>query len=68
MLIRRNEKEREVQDNLLSPQGFESFHSDLPRARWRNVVCVECLLMIKSMMVGFCFVGVDGTLCGEVGI
>ena len=26
-----------------SPQGFESFHSDLTRARWHNLVCVECL-------------------------
>ena len=28
---------------LLLPQGFGSFHSHLPRARWCNLVCVECL-------------------------
>ena len=36
-------------------QGFESFHSDLTQARWHNVVFVECLWMIKSVVVGFCF-------------
>ena len=40
-LIRWNEKGRGVQELLLSPQGFESFHSDLPQAWWRNLVCVE---------------------------
>ena len=42
-----------VQDFFLSTQGFKSFHSDLPRARMRNLVCVECLYMIKSIAVGF---------------
>ena len=40
MLIRWNKKGRWVQGSLLSPQGFESFHSDLPRARWFNIVYV----------------------------
>ena len=56
VLIRRNEEGRWVQDFLLSPQGFESFHSDLPRLRWRDL-CVDCLQMIKSMVVGFRFIG-----------
>ena len=56
MLIRWNEKVRWVQDFLLLPQGFKRFPSDLPRARWRNLVCAECLLMIKPMMVSFCFI------------
>ena len=43
MLIRWNEKGRAVLDFLLPLQGFESFHSDLPRVRWYNLVCVECL-------------------------
>ena len=36
-------------------QRFKSFPSDLPRARWRNLTCVECLWMIKPMVVGFSF-------------
>ena len=36
------------------PQEFESFSSDLPWVWWRNLVRVECLYMIKPMMVGFC--------------
>ena len=52
-----------------SPQGFESFHSDLTQARWHNLMCVECLLTIKSMVIGFCFIGVDATtLSDECGI
>ena len=58
MLIRCNEKGKWFKDFFLSPQGFESFQSDLPRARCRNIVCVECLQMIRSMVVGFCFIGV----------
>ena len=51
------ELEREViQDFLLSPQGFESVHSDLLRTRWHNLVCVECLYTIKSMVDCFCFI------------
>ena len=41
----------------------ESFHSHLPRARWRNLVCVECLYMIKSMWLVF-----EATLSDECGI
>ena len=40
VLIRWNEERRRVQDFLLLPQGFESFPSDLLRARSRNFVCV----------------------------
>ena len=40
VLIRWNEEGRWVQDFLLLPQGFESLPSDLPRARWRNLVYV----------------------------
>ena len=52
VLIRWNWKGRWVQDILLSPQGFESFHSDLPRAWWR--VC-RVFAEIKSMVACFCF-------------
>ena len=37
--------------------GVKSFSSYLRRVgRW-NLVCVECLQMIKSIVVGFCFIG-----------
>ena len=39
------------------PMGLENFHLDLLRARWRNLVYVEWLYMIKSMVIGFCFIG-----------
>ena len=58
MLIKWNENRRWVQDSLLTPQRFESFHSDLLQARWHTIVCVECLWMIKLIVVGFCFIGV----------
>ena len=61
------EWEREVRDFLLSPQGCKSFHSDLPRVRWHNLVCVEYLSMMKSMVIGFCFLRVDATLRDGVG-
>ena len=34
-----------------------SFPSDLPRARWRSLECVECLEMVKPMVVDFCAIG-----------
>ena len=37
--------------------GVESFSSDLPEMRWYNLVCVECLQMIKAMVVDFCSIG-----------
>ena len=39
MLIRWNEEERWVEDFVLLPQRIESFPSDQPRARWRDLVC-----------------------------
>ena len=57
VLIRWNKEGRYVQDFLLLPQGFGSFPSDLPRARWCNLVCVACLYMIKPMVVSFCSIG-----------
>ena len=33
----------------------ESFSSDFPKEGWGNLACVECLYMIKPMVVGFCF-------------
>ena len=38
-----NEEWRWAQDFILLPQGFESFPSDLSRARWHNLVYVEYL-------------------------
>ena len=51
-----------------SPQGFENFHSDLKRARWHNLVCVECSWTIKSMVLVFILLGVDTTQSDECGI
>ena len=36
-----------------SPEGFESFQSDLSQARWRNLV---------NVVVGFCFMRIDANL------
>ena len=36
--------------------AVESFSSDLPKMGLYNLVCVECLKMINSMVVGFCSV------------
>ena len=47
----------EFKISFCHPMGFEGFHSDLPRARWHDLVCGECLQMIKSMVVGFYFIG-----------
>ena len=54
------EREKEVSRRfpLVTPGVFESFHSALPQARWLNIVCVEYLQLIKSKVVGFCFIGV----------
>ena len=57
VLIRLNEEGSGVQDFLLLPQEFESVPSDVMQARWRNVMCVGDLQMIKSMVVGFCSTG-----------
>ena len=51
-----------------SPQGFESFHSNLTRASWHNLLCMDCLSTIKSKVVGFCLFGVDATLSDGCGI
>ena len=40
VFIRWNEEGRWVQYFLLLPLGSETFPSNLPRARWRNLVCV----------------------------
>ena len=57
VLIGWNEEGRRGQDFLLIPQWFESFRSHLPRARWRNIVFVECLYMVKQTVVGVCYIG-----------
>ena len=59
MLIRWNEKWRWAQDFLLllSPHRIESFTMALQQARWHNLLCLENLLLIKSVVVGFCFTG-----------
>ena len=40
---------------LFVTPGTESFSSDFPQEGLGNLVCVECLDMIKPMVVGFCF-------------
>ena len=49
-----NEEVRWIQDFFLLPQGFESSFWGLSQARWRNLVCVECLGIIKPVVVSFC--------------
>ena len=39
-----------VQYFFVLPQDFESFPSGLPRAGWCDLVCVECLQIIKPMV------------------
>ena len=53
----KNEEVRWVQHFIVLPQWFKSFHSDLSQAGWSDLVCVECLLMIKPMVVDFCSIG-----------
>ena len=61
VLIRWNEEGRWVLDFLLPPRVFESYPSDLPRSRSRNLVCVVCfcsigdwsLKLVWEMRVGF---------------
>ena len=64
MLIRWNKKGRWVQNFLLQLQEFESFHSDLPRARWLNLVSVcvwsVCKWLSQWWLV-FVLLGVDAT-------
>ena len=45
-----------VLDYLVIPQGFESFPSDLSQVGWHNLVYLECLHMVKPMVVGGVFV------------
>ena len=47
----RNEEGRWVQNFLELPQGLRSFLSVSLRTRWRNLVRVECLQMIKAIVV-----------------
>ena len=53
------EEGRWFQDFLVLPQDFGSFPLTFSRARWRNLVRMECLQMIKPMAVDF---KVDATL------
>ena len=63
VLITWNKKGRWVQDCLLSSQGFKSFHSDLRRARWRNLECVEWLYRwLSQWWLVFVLLGLDATL------
>ena len=52
-----NKEGKWVQDFFMLPDGFEGFSSDLSRAKWRNLVRVECLQMVKRMVAGFCSIG-----------
>ena len=54
VLIRWIEEGRWFQDLFLLSLGFESFCLQLPRERWHKLVRVDCLSMIKLMVVGFC--------------
>ena len=55
--IRWNKEGAESKISFLLPQEFQSFPSDLPQAKWCNLICVECLQMIKPLVVGFCSIG-----------
>ena len=50
------------------PQVCGSFPSVIPRARWCNLVRVECLQMIKKIVVAFILLEVDVTLGGGCGV
>ena len=39
------------------PQGFGSLPAVFAQTRWCNLVHVECLQMIKPMVVRFCSIG-----------
>ena len=62
-----NERGKRVQNFLVLPQGFRSFLTVFLQARWCNLVCVECLQMIKPMVVVFLPLEVDATLGDDVG-
>ena len=49
-----NERGRWVESFLALPQGFLSFPTLFLGVKWRNLVHVECLKMIKPIVVGFC--------------
>ena len=51
-----NDGGRIVQDSLVLPQECGSFPAVVLWARWYNLVRVECLLMIKPMVVVFVLV------------
>ena len=39
---------------------FLSFLSDLIQAKWCHLVCLDCLQIIKPIVVGFCSFGSRG--------
>ena len=47
------ERERgdESKISFFYPRGFPS---DLPRARWTSLECLQCLEMINPMVIDFC--------------
>ena len=72
---------RWVHDFLLLPQGLERFPSDLPQARWHNLVCVICrwlsqwwllfywgLMFLWVMGVGFKNTCTVSGKCRSVGV
>ena len=48
------ERGKWVQNFLVLPQGFRSFHTVFLQARWRNLVRVERLWISKPIVVDFC--------------
>ena len=63
----RNERGKWVQNFLVFPLGFGSFPRVFSRALWRNLVRVECVYMIKPMVV-FVLLGIDAALVDGCGI
>ena len=53
--IRLNEEGMWVQDILLLPQEFESIHHTYYEQKWCNLMCADCLYMIKPAVVALCF-------------
>ena len=61
VFIRSNEEGKWVQDFLLLSQSIKVGPSKLPWARWGILKCVECLQMIKSLVLGLCSIDCDAT-------
>ena len=68
MLNQGNLAKRSVQHFFVLPQGYRSFPSVIPPASFCDLVNVECLLIIRPVVIDFTLLEVDVTLGGGSGI